>query len=218
MVVSKAGTTLQYGGVTARSFTTSINSRTCKVAEGTPLAVLKASGVSFHLKDFAKCSTNPVASAGLFVDRIGTTTNTGISGWSFKVNNRAGTAGAADTSGPFGTGHLAGGEKVVWFWCVYDANWACQRSLSVTAPATAASGSTVTVSVAAYDDAGASVPASRVKVTVGKATATTGTDGNARLKVPSTGASAAVHAVDGIAASRSYTQRVQAFPVSIKLS
>jgi hypothetical protein len=217
MVVSKTGTTLQYGGVTARSFTTSINSSTCKVAEGTPLAVLKASGVSFHLKDFAKCSTNPVASAGLFVDRIGTTTNTGSSGWSFKVNDRAGTAGAADSAGPFGTGHLVGGEKVVWFWCVYDANWACQRSLAISAPATAAAGSTVTVIATAFDDAGASVPAARVKVTVGKATGITSSAGTVQIKVPSTGSSASVHASDANAASSSYVQRVQAFPLSIKL-
>jgi hypothetical protein len=218
MVLSKTGTTLQYGGVAARSFTAPFSSRTCKVAEGTPLAVLKASGVSFHLKDFAKCSSNPVASAGLFVDRIGTTTNTGTSGWSFKVNNRAGTAGAADTAGPFGTGHLVGGEKVVWFWCVYDANWACQRSLAISAPATAPAGSTVTVSVSAYDDAGASIPASRVKLTAAKATATTGADGTARLKLPTTGNATVVHAVDAIPASSSYTPRVQAFPLSVKLS
>ncbi len=218
MVVSRAGILLQPKTVSAHSFTIPVGSRRCTIAEGTPLAALKATGIVFHVKDFARCSTVPSASSGLFVDRILTTTNKGTSGWSFKVNNLAATAGAADSKGPFGTGPLADGDKVVWFWCVFDSNWACQRNLVVSAPASAAPGSTVTVTVSAIDDFGGSIPASRAKVSVGSATAITAADGTARLKLPSTGATASIRAVDGIAASTRYVQRVPSFPQQISLS
>jgi hypothetical protein len=167
MVVSKAGVILQPTTVSAHSFTIPVGSRKCTIAEGTPLAALKATGIVFHVKDYAKCSTKPSASAGLFLDRILTTSNTGSSGWTFKVNNRAGTAGSADASGPFGTGPLANGDKVVWFWCVFDANWACQRNLAISVPTAASPGSTITVTVTAVDDFGVAIPASRAKVTAG---------------------------------------------------
>lgn len=215
MVVSKAGVILQPTTVSAHSFTIPVGSRKCTIAEGTPLAALKATGIVFHVKDYAKCSTKPSASAGLFLDRILTTSNTGSSGWTFKVNNRAGTAGSADASGPFGTGPLANGDKVVWFWCVFDANWACQRNLAISVPTAASPGSTITVTVTAVDDFGVAIPASRVKVTAGSATATTSADGKASLKVPSASGQVSVRAVDAVAASARYVQRVPSFPAVV---
>ncbi len=217
MVVSRAGILLQPTTVSAHSFTIPVGSRKCTVAEGTPLAALKGTGILFHVKDFAKCSTVPAASSGLFVDRILTTTNTGTSGWTFKVNNRAGTAGAADSKGPFGTGPLANGDKVVWFWCVFDSNWACQRNLVLSAPATVPPGSSVTFTVTAVDDFGVAIPAARARVTVGSASGLTGTDGSVSLKVPATGGSVTARAVDGVAATSRYVQRVPSFPIKIIL-
>ena len=217
MVVSKAGVILQPKSVSAHSFTIPVGSRKCTIAEGTPLAALKATGIIFHVKDFAKCSTKPAASSGLFVDKILTTPNTGSSGWTFKVNNRAGTAGAADSTGPFGSGPLADGDRVVWFWCVFDSNWACQRNLVVSVPSLVAPGATFVATVTAVDDFGAAIPAARAKVTVGAATGLTGNDGKVTLKAPTTGTSATVRAVDGVAASSRYVQRVPSFPTQISL-
>jgi hypothetical protein len=215
MVVSKAGVILQPTTVSAHSFTIPVGSRKCTVAEGTPLAALKATGIVFHVKDYAKCSTKPSASAGLFLDRILTTSNTGTSGWTFKVNNRAGTAGSADASGPFGNGPLASGDKVVWFWCVFDANWACQRNLAISAPSAASPGSTITVTVTAVDDFGAAIPAGRVKITAGATSVNTASDGTAKLKLPSSPGSVSIRAFDSVAASTHYVQRVPSFPAVV---
>ena len=65
----------------------------------------------------------------------------GADGWVYKVGRRVGSTGAADPSGPFGTGRkLRAGQKVLWFWCVKDAVDACQRTLEIAAPRTVAPG------------------------------------------------------------------------------
>ncbi|CAB4862792.1 MAG: hypothetical protein F2799_01365 [Actinobacteria bacterium] len=203
----------------AHSFITQVGSakRRCQVAQGTPLAALKGTGVVFHLKDFGRCSMNTSASAGLFLDKLVNTTNTGTSGWTFKVNNRAGTAGAADPSGPFGSGPLTTGDKVIWFWCVFDANWACQRNLVLVAPTTAATGSSISVSVRAYDDAGTWVPAVGARVSLGTAKVVTGQSGTVAIQAPSTPGSYLLKAVDATGSSRG-GQRAPSFPTALAVS
>ena len=57
--------------------------------------------------------------------------NRGRRGWAYKVGNKAGTTGAADPSGPFGTGRrLRKTQRVLWFYCVLRSR-GCQRTLSI---------------------------------------------------------------------------------------
>jgi len=203
----------------AHSFVTEVGStkRRCQVAQGTPLAALKGTGVFFHLKDFGRCSMSTSASAGLFLDKLVDTTNTGTSGWTFKVNNRAGTAGAADPAGPFGSGSLVTGDKIIWFWCVFDADWACQRNLVLVAPTTASAGSSLSVSVRAYDDAGMWIPAVGARVSVGTAKVVTGVSGTVSIKAPDTPGSYLIKAVDATGSSRG-GQRAPSFPTPLAVS
>lgn len=173
------------------SFTRTVGSapsaRNCRISQSTPLAALRALGASFVVKDFGKCSLNIVDSASLFVDSIAGLAGTGMQGWSYKVNNRAGTAGAADPNGPFGSGPLRSGSRVLWFWCTYDpTTYACQGNLVVTAPTMVGRGRRFTVEVREYDDAGRSKPAVGVRVKVeGAGEATTGYTGKVVFTAPS---------------------------------
>lgn len=189
--------------VGAASFTRVIGSgssaRNCRIAEGTPLAALRALGVAFVAKDFAKCSLNVVDSASLFVDSIRGLTGTGMQGWSYKVNNRAGTAGAADPSGPFGSGALRAGSQVLWFWCTYDATtYACQPNLVAIAPSMVGKGRRFTVEVRQYDDAGRYKPAADALVKVeGAGQALTGPTGKVTFTAPAAKGLIDVVATDG---------------------
>ena len=80
----------------------------------------------------------------------------GADGWVYKVGRRVGSTGAADPSGPFGTGRrLRTGQRVLWFWCVKDAADACQRTLEIAAPRTVAPGAAFRATVRGYDENGA---------------------------------------------------------------
>ncbi|MEI7888767.1 MAG: hypothetical protein WCI34_00535 [Actinomycetes bacterium] len=203
----------------AHTFITQVGSskRRCQIAQGTPLAALKGTGVVFHLKDFGRCSMSTSASAGLFLDKLLNTTNTGTSGWTFKVNNRAGTAGAADPSGPFGTGPLATGDKVIWFWCVFDANWACQRNLALVAPSTAAAGSSISVEVRAYNDEGTWIPGVGARVSIGTTNVVSGPSGTVTIQVPTRAGSYVLKAADATGSS-SGGQRAPAFPTALTVA
>ena len=116
----------------------------------------------------------------LFVRGIGPDVNHGIDGWVYKVGNRLATAGAADPSGPFGSGRLKANARVTWFYCHMNAaNHSCQWTLGLTALPAAAG--TMRVHVTAYDDRGHGTPAGGSTVHAGNATATADSSGDATL-------------------------------------
>ena len=86
--------------------TVSVGGRSCGVAAGTPLAVL----ADLHLAAArrSRCATTATAapraahSGQLFVYSLDGETNHGQNGWEYKVDNRSGTTGAGDPSGPLG--------------------------------------------------------------------------------------------------------------------
>jgi hypothetical protein len=188
MVVGKSRVLLRPTRVTARAATVRVGGRRCAVAAATPLAVLvaarRAGGPSFALRDFGACSRSPRDSGGLFVRRIGREANRGRDGWTYKVGRRAGSAGAGDIGGPFGTGRrIAAGARVLWFWCRLGAR-GCQRTLALRAPATAAPGAPLTVTVSGHDDAGRGRAIAGATVALAGASAVTGRDGRATLTAP----------------------------------
>jgi hypothetical protein len=111
---------------------------------------------------------------------------TGRSGWVYKVGNRAGTTGAADPSGPFGTGRrLHAGQRVLWFWCTLNQSYGCQRTLDARPERTsAAPGEALRVTVLGYDDLGRPETVAGATVRLGGATAVSGADGVATVTVP----------------------------------
>jgi len=190
----------------------------CAVVQGSPMAALNTTGASMVIRDFGKCSTRTADSASLFVDTVAGFAGTGMEGWSYKVGGKAGTAGAADPAGPFGSGLLRGGAQVLWFWCVYDpTTYACQRSLQISTSARVRANSTFSVSVRALDDSGAAVAASgvRVSITGAAASVVTGADGKATFSL----AGAGNHTVKAVDASvnQQTGRRPDAFPVTVKV-
>ena len=108
--------------VTASASSVRIGRRNCAVAAGTPLAVLlairRAGGPGFALRDYGQCGSAPVNSGQLFVYSLGGERNRGQDGWEYEVDGVIGSTGAADPSGPQGNGRrLRAGDRVVWFWC-----------------------------------------------------------------------------------------------------
>jgi hypothetical protein len=104
----------------------------------------------------------------------------------YKVGNRAGTTGAGDPSGPFGTGRrLHAGQHVLWFWCTLDQAGGCERTLDARPDRTsAAPGETLRVTVRGYDDLGKAVAVAGATVRLGSATAISDAAGVATLTVP----------------------------------
>lgn len=177
--------------VRAARTTAEVGGRPCAVGAGTPLAALvRARPGEMRLRDYGSCSSRVADGAGLFVRSIRGKVNRGLDGWVYKVRRKAGpagaklgTAGAADLAGPFGRGRLDRGDRVIWFYCVFEAG-SCQRSLELTWKL---SGRELAGSVTGYDDSGEGAPtaaAQIVAVPVGRGrrmTARTGADGKARL-------------------------------------
>jgi hypothetical protein len=167
-----------------------VGRKTCAIGAGTPLGVLVAlrrkGGPSYHLRDFGSCSRRARDAGQLFVDQIGGDRNRGSDGWVYKVGNKAGTADAADPSGPFGTGRrLRTGQQVLWFWCTLDGASHCQPTLSVAVDvAQVAPGAPVRATVTAYDDDGHGTLAAGATVSLGGASATAGPDGSATVAAP----------------------------------
>jgi hypothetical protein len=165
---------------------------TCSVAAATPLAALAdlhlAGGPAFALRDFGRCSrSSPRASGQLFVYSLDGETNHGQNGWEYKVGNRSGATGAADTSGARGDGRLlAPGSRVLWFWCQSFAG-GCQRTLELRAAASASRGGRLSVSVLGYDNEGRGTPLSGARVVLGGSAAVTPRSGSVALRVPSRG-------------------------------
>jgi hypothetical protein len=167
--------------VRARTTTVTVGRRRCAVAAGTPLAALVRSRVApLRLRDFGRCSRRPRDGAGLFVSGIGPDRNRRQDGWVYKVGRRQGTAGAADPSGPFGSGRIRSGRTVIWFYCHFDEReGGCQRTLATVTDV--ADDHTVTVRVTGYDDGGRARAIPGATVHAGETTATTDASGVARF-------------------------------------
>jgi hypothetical protein len=187
--------------VRAKPTTARVGSRRCAVGRGTALAALLRSGVAkVGLRDYGSCSDRAVDSNGLFVRQLGPDPNAGQSGWVYKVGRKAATAGAADSTGPFGHGLIKDGQRVIWFYCLVASK--CQPTLAVKV-APGAGG--VSVRVTAYDDRGKGRPAGGVTVHAGPLTATTDSSG---LATVATGRGTFEVYADGAGAVRSFPQRV----------
>jgi len=190
MVVGRRRTLLGARSVRARRVSVRVGARRCALAAATPLGALAgAHGVStLRLRDYGRCSGSPASSGQLFVRGIGPdrSRSGGRDGWEYKVNQRSGTTGAGDPSGPFGDGRrLRAGQHVLWFWCVMTASGGCQRTLGLTLGAQrAAPGTPVTVTATGYDNDGRGVPVAGASVTVGASHATTDASGRATLTAP----------------------------------
>ena len=205
MVVFRDGTA-PMNLVRAREITARVGRRRCTVAAGTPLAALLRSRVApVGLRDFGRCSRRPRDGGGLFVRSIGSDRNRGQDGWVYKVGNRAGTAGAADPTGPFGRGRLRGRARITWFYCRLGPSGSCQRTLDIRSIAN--EGGEITVTVRAYDDDGRGRPAAGATVRAGDQSAVADGQGVARLALP-----AGTHQVHAEQAGR-----VRPFPEEVRV-
>src|SRR4051812_9289962 len=130
LVVGKSGVLRGPKSVPLAPRTVKVGHKRCAVGKATPLSVLAATRLRLKLRDQGSCSKDPRDAGALYVAGIAGQRERGHSGWVYKVGNRAGTTGAADPSGPFGTGkRLRGGQRVLWFWCTLDRSGGCQRTL-----------------------------------------------------------------------------------------
>ena len=200
MVVGREGTILSGPRTVSASATTlRVRSRSCRIAAATPLAALaalrRAGGPGFSMRDYGHCGRRAANSSQLFVKAIAGERNRGQSGWEYKVENVAGSTGAADPSGPAGDGRrIASGARVLWFWCEASSG-GCQRTLAVSAPAQATRNGALTVTVYGYDNEGRAVFEPGAVVSLGSRFATTGAHGHATLVAPATRGSYALTAV-----------------------
>lgn len=119
-IVGKRGTVFGTRTVTAAGTTVKVGRKRCTVPAATPLAALlaadRAGAPAVTVADYGRCGSAANAGA-IYVTQIGGDRRANLAGWIYAVDGRVGTAGAADPSGPFGSGRLRGGQKVVWFWC-----------------------------------------------------------------------------------------------------
>jgi hypothetical protein len=186
MVVGKDRVLRGPKAVKLKARTVKVAGRRCRVAAATPLSVLAATKLKIALRDYGSCGKRPRDAAGLYVTKVGREREKGRGGWVYKVGRRVGSTGAADPSGPFGTGkRIRGGQRITWFWCEQDQSGGCQRTLEVRPERTsAAPGEALRVTVRGYDDRGDGVAVAGATVRLGSATAVTGADGAAVLTVP----------------------------------
>jgi hypothetical protein len=164
--------------------------RSCKVAAATPLAalvsLLRDAHRHFRLRDYGHCSRdNPASSAQLFVTQVGRDRNRGNDGWFYKIDDRAGTAGAGD---PFGQ-RLRAGDRVLWFYCRFDTRVrSCQRSLqALVTTRRVMAGASLRARVRSFDNDGHARPEPGVTVTLAGASAVSDTVGAANLTAPRAG-------------------------------
>ena len=176
--------------VDARAVLVRASGKRCRAAAGTALAALagarRAGGPSFSVRDDGRsCNRSARNSGALFVTQIGPNRNRGRNGWVYKVGTRAGTAGAADPTGAFGSGRMRGGERVTWFWCRMNRRGSCQRTLAVTPSRwRVGRGDRVRVTVRGYDDFGRARRVRGARVLLGGRSATTHGRGVAVLRAP----------------------------------
>ena len=185
MVVFSDGSA-KVGKVRAASTRVRVGNKRCAVGLGTPMAALvRARPGKVRIRDYGSCGRRAHDAGGLYVRGI----RRDIArpgdpfGWVYKVANKAAPAGAADPAGPFGRGKLRPGQRITWFWCVFEETGDdCQRTLEL--KTTAAAPGSVTVRVRGYDNAGRGVDVEGATVAGGGAAATTGPDGTATLVLP----------------------------------
>ena len=188
MVVGKSAVLAGPERVALESRTARVGGKRCSIGSATPLSALAGTGVSFRLRDYGACSRRARDAGALYVSKIGPDRESGSDGWVYKVGRRAGSAGAADPAGSFGTGRLLrDGQRVLWFWCVKDPADACQRTLETSSARSVAPGAPLPVTVRGYDEAGKGVLVEGATVRLGSAVAVTGTDGVAWLTAPAAG-------------------------------
>lgn len=203
MVVFRSGKVAS-GRVLAKRTAVRVGGRDCALASATALAALvrsKPGPIGFH--DYGSCSRRPADSAGLFVKALRGERNRAQDGWVYKVGRKLATAGAADPSGPFGSGRLRSGDDVVWFYCRQLASGTCQRSLEID---TAVDGDRLSVTVTGYDDVGDGAAVAGATVRAGGERATTDSDGKATLTLAR--GSHSVHAAKQ-GTIRSFAKRVK---------
>jgi len=186
MVVGKERVLRAPAEVRLKARTVKVGSRRCRIAAATPLSALAGTRLKFALRDYARCGRRPRDASGLYVASIAGERARGGSGWVYKVGRRAGTTGAADLTGSFGTGRrLRDGQRITWFWCTLESSGGCQRTLEARPDRTTAGpGETLTVTVRGYDDFAKGVPVEGATVRLGSASAVTGASGSATLTVP----------------------------------
>lgn len=188
MVVGRTRLLRPASFVYARSVSLLAAGRRCAVAGGTPLAALEAlrrlRGPGYGLRDFGACSSNPADASSLFVTRIAADVNRGRDGWVYKVGRRAGTTGAGEARGPFGTGaRLRAGQRLTWFYCHMGLR-GCQATLELSIGSRLGAGATAVASVRGYDDAGRGRAIAGALIRLAGAQGVTGPDGRATVATP----------------------------------
>jgi hypothetical protein len=170
MVVGQSGAIVSPARtVRPAAFTVTVaHGRRCAVGAATPLAELQALRVHYSVRDYASCSRNPRDAGGLFVYRVAGQANSGADGWVYKINQRAGTAGAGDPAA-----RVRPGQQVLWFWC-HMTGGSCQHTLGLSAALT---GQSVAITVLGYDDNGHGTAVAGAQVSFAGASATSGPDG-----------------------------------------
>jgi Domain of unknown function (DUF4430) len=144
-------------------------------ALGALIAGANAANVPLGLQNFDCC--------GLFVNSINGTAGNATHYWAFKVGNTLSSVGAASVA-------ATSGMKVLFYYTTSDpVTFATQPTLAISDNAsTVKKGSTVTVKVRAYDDAGKGTLRSGAQIWVGGAkVALTSANGTARIKLTSKG-------------------------------
>jgi hypothetical protein len=189
MVVGKTSVLAGPQKVKLTARTVKVRGKRCATGTRTALSALAATKLPLTFKDYGACSRRPAESGSLYVRSIAGERARGADGWVYKVGRRAGSGGAADPAGSFGTGRkLRRGQHVLWFWCVKDAADSCQRTLEVKpARERAEPGAALQVTVRGYDDSGDGVRVEGALVRLGDAAALTGADGAATLTAPAAG-------------------------------
>jgi hypothetical protein len=187
MVVGKREVLVPAKRVPLKQRFAGVDGKRCGLGRATPLSALAGTGISFRLVDYGACSRKPRDAGSLYVRQIGRDRESGRDGWVYKVGRRSGSSGAADPTGPFGTGRmLRAGQNVLWFWCVKDARDSCQRTLEVSAAGTVAPGAPLSLTVRGYDEAGKGVAVEGATVRLGDASGVTGAGGVTTVTAPAT--------------------------------
>ena len=208
LVVGEARVLREAAPVKLKARSVRVGGRRCAVGKATPLSVLAGTRLALRLRDYGSCGRSPADAGSLYVRKVGPDRAAGSSGWVYKIGRRVGTTGAADPSGPFGTGKRLRGGRLLWFWCVQNRSRGCQRTLEARPErATVAPGAPLRVTVRGYDDSGRGVAVAGALVRLGGGQALTGADGVAVVTAPAApGVLRATAEHDGMV--RSFPERV----------